>query len=107
MSKYETDVALLFLHHHVGVLVHFPNIAELKEIVIIDYQVIDKSVTILILRPMTFKIIGHAATQHFKKTGQFSLKDLTVVTVNVSGDLIPVSKLVVMLKYLNIIAENF
>ena len=56
---------------------------------------------------MTFKNIGHAAAQHFKKTGQFSLKDLTAVTVNVSGDLIPVSKLVVMLKYLNIIAENF
>ena len=72
---------------------HFPNIAELKDLMIIDNQVIDKSVTILILRSMTFKNIGHAAAQHFKKTGQFSFKDLTAVTVNVSGDLIPVSKL--------------
>ena len=49
MSKYENDVALWFLHHHVGVLVHFPDIAELKDLVIIDNQVIDKTVTILIL----------------------------------------------------------
>ena len=107
MSKYETDVALWFLHHHAGVLMYFPNIAELRDLVIIDNQVIYDSVTILILRSMTFKTIGHAAALLFKKTGQFSLKDLTAVTANVSGDLIPVSKLVVMLKYLHIIAESF
>ena len=86
---------------------HYPNIAELKDLVIIDSQVIYDSVTILILRSMTFKNIDHAAAQHFKKTGKFSVKYLTAVTVNVSGVLIPVSKLVMMLKYLNTIAEVF
>ena len=35
-----TEAALWFLHHHVGILLHFPEVEEIKDIVICDPQVV-------------------------------------------------------------------
>ena len=105
MSDYETKVALWFLHHHAGVIMYFPSVPELENLVIIDIQVVYDSVTILILRSIRFDNVNLAVVEEFRKTGQFSLQDLIKATAKYSGDLIPPLKLVALLEYLHIIAK--
>ena len=105
MSVEETKVALWFLHHHAGVLMHFPNVPQLNDLVILDNQVVYDSVTKLILKVMTFESVGQACTERFREIGQFLLKDLLTATAKVSGeDFIPPEKLIAFLEFLHIIA---
>ena len=104
MSERETKSALWFLHHHAGVLMYFPNLAELKDTVICDTQVVYDSATNLIVDTFMFCKVGKAASERFRKTGQFSLEDIGKATASVSGDYIPLVKLVKLLEHLNIIA---
>ena len=105
MSEYETKVAIWFLHHHVGVMMYFPNVPELKDLVIIDIQIVYDSVTILILRAMNYEEVGHCNAEEFKKTGQFALSHVIAAMSKVSGDVIPPQKLVALLEFLHIIAR--
>ena len=105
MSEEEAKLALWFLHHHAGVLMYFPKLAELKDTVICDTQVVYDSATNLIID--TFKFgsgVCVAASEKFRETGQFSLNDICKATASVSGDYIPLLKLVKLLEHLNIIA---
>ncbi len=104
MTPYETKAALWFLHHHAGVIMYFPNVDDLKDLVIIDIQVVYESVTSVILKAMSFGSVGLATAEKFRKTGQFSLQDILSATT-VSKDLIPPQKLVTLLEYLHIIAR--
>ena len=104
MSERETKSALWFLHHHAGVLMYFPNLAEMKDTVICDTQVVYDSATNLIVDTFRFVKVGKAASERFRKTGQFSLEDIGKATASVSGDYIPLVKLVKLLEHLNIIA---
>ena len=104
MSERETKSALWFLHHHAGVLMYFPNLAELKDTVICDTQVVYDSATNLIVDTFRFVKVGKAASERFRKTGQFSLEDIGKATASVSGDYIPLVELVKLLEHLNIIA---
>ena len=105
MSHYETKVALWFLHHHAGVMMYFPNVSGLEDLVIIDIQVVYDSVTNLILRAMSFDRVGLATAEKFRRTGQFVLRDLIEATGSASGDLIPPLKLVALLEFLHIIGR--
>ena len=104
MSAYETKVALWFLHHHAGVLMHFPDIPLLADLVILDNQVVYDSVTFLILGAMSFDSVGQARAEKFRKTGQFVMTDLVAATNHVSGDIIPPEKLVTLLVFLHMVA---
>ena len=105
MSAYETEVALWFLHHHAGVLMYFPNLPLLEDLVILDSQVVYDSVTCLILRAMRVDNVGQAFSEKFRETGLFVLKDLVAAVDRVSGgDLIPPKKLIALLKFIHIIA---
>ena len=105
MSHYETKVALWFLHHHAGVMMYFPTVPGLEDLVIIDIQVVYDSVTNLILRSMSFDEVGLATAEKFRRTGQFVLRDLIEATGSASGDLIPPLKLVALLEFLHIIGR--
>ena len=105
MSHYETKVALWFLHHHAGVMMYFPNVPGLEDLVIIDIQVVYDSVTNLILRAMSFDRVGQVIAEKFRRTGQFVLRDLIEATGSASGDLIPPLKLVALLEFLHIIGR--
>ncbi len=105
MTPRETKVALWFLHHYAGVIMYFPNVAGLKELVIIDIQVVYDSVTSIILEAMSFGNVSKAKAEKFKTTGQFSLKAIQSVMAKISGDLIPPLKLVALLEHLHIIAR--
>ena len=104
MSAYETKVALWFLHHHAGVIMYFPDLFLLRDLVILDTQVVYDSVTFLILSAMSFDNVGQARAEKFRKTGQFQLKDLVAATGHVSGDLISPDKLVALLEFLHMVA---
>jgi hypothetical protein len=104
----EMKVALWFLHYHAGVLMYFPELPELKDTVICDTQVVYDSATNLIVSTLKFERVGRAASENFRKTGQFCLEDIRRATNEVSGnsrDFIPLQKLVKVLEYLNIIAR--
>ena len=105
MSPYETKVALWFLHHHAGVIMYFPNIPELKDLIIIDTRVVYDSV--LILRAMSYYEVGHKDAEGFRKTGKFALSQIIALASKVSGDYIPIHKLVALLEFLLIIARIF
>ena len=100
----EAKLALWFLHHYAGVLMYFPKLKELKDTVICDTQVVYDSTTNLIVNTFKFKSVGKAASEKFRETGQFSLEDIKEATAQVSGDYIPLLKLVKLLEHLNIIA---
>ena len=100
----DTDEALWFLHHCVGILMHFPEIEEIKDIVICDPQVIFDSVTNLILNSFTFEKVSKQACDKFQETGQFSFKDIQRIAKSLKTDSLPLPKLVKLLEYLNIIA---
>ena len=99
-----TDEALWFLHHCVGILMHFPEIEEIKDIVICDPQVVFDSVTNLILNSFTFELASKPACDKFKETGQFSFKDILKIAKNLKSYSLSLPKLVKLLEYHNIIA---
>ena len=107
IPKNETMIALWFLHHYAGVLMYFPNLPELKDTVICDNQVIYDSATSIIVKSFQFgpDSVGKAASDWFSKTGQFSLEDIRKATASISGDYIPLEKLVKLLEHLNILAS--
>ena len=99
-----TDEVLWFLHHCVGTLMHFPDIEELKDIVICDPQVVFDSVTDLILNSFKLKRVNKTACDKFKKTGQFCFKDIQKIAKHSKSESLPLPKLIKLLEYLNIIA---
>ncbi len=105
MTPYETKAALWFLHHHAGVLMYFPSVPGLEDMVIIDTQVVYDSITGVILKAMSFDSVGQATSERFRNTGRFSMTDLKTATADISGDLIPPEQLVALLSYLHLIAE--
>ena len=81
MSEEEAKLALWFLHHHAGVLMYFPMLAELKDTVICDTQVMYDSATNLIIDTFRFGSgVGRAASKKFRETGQFSLNHICKAT---------------------------
>ena len=105
IPRSEAMVALWFLHHYAGVLMYFPNLPELKDTVICDNQIVYDSATNLIVNTFKFRSVGKAASERFRKTGQFSLDDIRRATAGVSGDYIPLEKLVKLLAFLNILVS--
>ncbi len=105
MTPYETKTALWFLHHHAGVLMYFPSVPGLEDLVIIDIQVVYDSITGVILKAMSFDSVGQATAERFRKTGRFTMTDMKTATADISGDLVPPEQLVALLAYLHLIAE--
>ncbi len=105
MTPYETKTALWFLHHHAGVLMYFPRVPGLEDLVIIDIQVVYDSITGVILKAMSFDSVGQETVENFRKTGRFTMKDLKEATADILGDLIPPHQLVALLDHLHIVAE--
>ena len=105
MPEDQTKLALWFLHHCAGDLMYFPKLPELEDTVISDTQIVYDSATCLIVDTFKYDKVGKAASEKFSETGQFSLEDIKKATAGVSGDYIPLQKLVKLLEHLNIIAR--
>lgn len=106
IPRREAMLALWFLHHYAGVLMHFPQLPELRDTVICDNQVVYDSATSLIVNTFRFGSVCKAAAERFRATGQFSMRDIREAAASTLGDLIPLHKLVKLLQHLNIIADT-
>ena len=103
ISSSELQEALWFLHHHAGLILYYPNLEALKDIVICDVQVVFDSVTKLAKETFTFSKFRKRATE-IKESGQFSQDDIEKAMSD-STSLIPLDKLVKLLEYLNILTS--
>ena len=99
----ELQKALWFLHHCVGLLLYYPELEELRDIVICDIQVVFDSTSNLIKSTfVTSNKVSAKVCLKFKETAQFSLKDVKKATGSYADDL-PLPKLVKLLDHLSIL----
>ena len=99
----DTNEALWFLHHHVGILMYFSDVPEIEDIVICDPQIVFDSVTDLIMDGFTFDKVGRRA-EKFKTSGQFRYTDIKNIANDPKRDILSPQQLVELLEHLNIIA---
>ena len=55
---------------------YYPDVEDMKDLIICDIQVLFDAIINLIVQTFTFTKAGEAGKQKFKKTGRFSLQEL-------------------------------
>ena len=102
-SKKELKEALKFLHQMCMVR-YYPDVKEVKNLIICDLQILFDAITDIIVYTFTFEKAGQPGSQKFKKTGRFFLQKLQeLATPKCSNELLPPEKLVKLLEYLHIL----
>ena len=101
----EVKEALWFLHHKVGFIRYFESVPELRDVVILDPQLLFDKITELISSTFTFDSVSVGAydCKQFRKTGMFSLQTIEDLTAR-SNEYLNSAKLVKLLEHLHIIA---
>ncbi|XP_019850163.1 PREDICTED: ankyrin-3-like, partial [Amphimedon queenslandica] len=96
---------LWYLHHRVGIIMHYPNVAGLEDIIITDLQLVFDRITNLITTCFTFEQLKSAAVRkEFCKNGRFSESQLDKISLREKGDPLNAKRLVTLLKHLYIVA---
>ena len=97
---------LWFLHHHMGVLLYYPELEELESTVICDIQVVFDSATKLIKNTFTFdNQVTDFVRDNFKTKGQFTLMDVKQAMSGHTDALLPLDKLLQLLEHLNVLTK--
>ena len=99
----EVKEALWFLHHKVGFIRYFESVPELRNVVILDPQLLFDRITELISRTFTFEQVGPHDARQFRETGVFPLHTIDDLTAR-SSEHLSSAKLVKLLEHLHIIA---
>ena len=95
---------LWFLHHRAGVIMHYPEVEGLGNIVITDLQLVFDRITQLITSCFTFKELGSASSEkEFRDNGRFSESHVKQLSSRYRDPLTP-TRLVSLLKHLHIVA---
>ena len=103
-DKNEFNEALHFIHTKMGLLRYFPH-PELKDIVIVDPQILFEKVTELIVETFTFENLrDHSKLEAFKRMGIFDLSDFTKISSRTGQKLTP-TLFATILEYLRIAAR--
>ena len=97
---------LWYLHHRVGIIMHYPNVAGLEDIIITDLQLVFDRITNLITTCFTFEQSGNnaAVREEFRKNGRFSESQQDEMSLREKSDPLNTKKLVALLKHLYIVA---
>ncbi len=109
ISPKELQVALWFFHRIVGLFLYYPELEELKDVVICDVRVVFDSITELIKNTFVFDKVGQRAAEKFRNSAQFSRRDLEKATQMSTASatseetLLPLEMLVKLLEHLNIL----
>ena len=100
----EFNEALHFIHTKMGLVRYFPH-QELKDIVIVNPQILFEKVTELIVETFTFENLrDHSKLEAFKRMGIFDLSDFTKISRRAGQKLTP-TLFATMLEYLRIAAR--
>ena len=99
----ELKEALWFLHHKVGFIRYFESVPELRDVVILDPQLLFDKITELISNTFSFEQVGPHHAHQFREIGIFSLHKIEELSVR-STEHLSSAKLVKLLEYLHIIA---
>ena len=102
-KRKELDDALWFLHHNVGIVRHFQEVPELRDVVIKEPQYIFDKVTELIIQTFTFDNVGPLDHEKFLKLGVFS-SEVFNKCITTDSDTLHGDKLAILLKHLDVIA---
>ena len=95
---------LWFLHHRVGVIMHYPEVEGLGNIVITDLQLVFDRITQLITSCFTFEELGNASFEkEFCDNGRFRESHVKELSSR-KGDPLTPTRLVSLLKHLHIVA---
>ena len=101
----EFNNVLWYLHHRVGIIMHYPNVEGLEDIIITDLQLVFDRITNLITTCFTFEQLKNAAVEReFRKNGRFSESQLDKISLREKGDPFNTKRLVALLKHLYIVA---
>ena len=104
-TKSYMKAALWFLHHRVGILLYYPMVPELKDVIFTNLQVLFNRITHLITRCFTFNNLRNAyAIDQFRSFGLFSSADLQKVA-DKKNTILHFTRIVALLKHLHIVAE--
>jgi hypothetical protein len=100
----EFNEALHFIHTKMGLVRYFPH-EELKDIVIVDPQILFEKVTELIVETFTFENLpNHSKLEAFEYMGIFNLSDFTKISSRTGQKLTP-TLFAKLLEYLRIAAR--
>ena len=99
----EVKEALWFLHHKVGFIRYFESVPELRDVVILDPQLLFDRITELISNTFTFEQVGPHDARQFRETGIFPLSTVEDITAR-SSEYLSGAKLIKLLEHLHIIA---
>ena len=85
----EFNEALHFIHTKMGLVRYFPH-EQLKDLVIVNPQILFEKVTELIVETFTFeKVCNHSKLEIFKNMGIFKLSDFTRISNRTGQNLTP------------------
>ena len=100
----EFNEALHFIHTKMGLVRYFPH-EELKDLVIVDPQILFEKMTELIVKTFTFgNVINHSNLEAFKNMGIFNLSDFISISSQ-SGQTLTPLLFAKLLEYLRIAAR--
>ena len=102
-KRKELNDALWFLHHNIGIVRHFQEVPELRDVVIKVPQYIFDKVTELIIQTFTFESIGPLKQERFLKLGLFT-SEIFNKCITTDSDTLHGDKLAILLKHLHVIA---
>ena len=102
-KRKELDDALWFLHYNVGIVRHFQEVPELRDVVIKEPQYIFDKVTELIIQTFTFDNISPLKHEKFLKLGLFS-SEVFSKCITTDSDILHSDNLAILLKHLDVIA---
>ena len=104
-DRKEFNNVLWYLHHRVGIIMHYPNVEGLEDIIITNLQLVFDRITNLITTCFTFEQSGSAAVRkEFRKNGRFSESQLDKISLRQKGDPLNAKRLVALLKHLYVVA---
>ena len=101
-GKEELDEALWFLHTKLGILRHFQSIPELREVVILDPQLLFDKITQLITSTFVFESDPYVE-ETFQQKGIFPSRVIEDISIQ-CGEPLTCAKLVKLLEHLHIVA---
>ena len=85
----EFNEALHFIHTKIGLVRYFPH-EQLKDVVIVDPQILFEKITELIVETVTFETVcNYSKVEIFKNMGIFNLSDFTKISSRTGENLTP------------------